>query len=156
MFWIGVFAVKSRSHPGQTSEDGEFPLKCPKAYGLYGIFHHECVWGKEQCENISIRRYNLPLKGGRCVWVYMYWFLTKRLALYHHLIDPTSYFFLETLNVHLEKLFCSTRYYFYDLKIIFDPGMRYYVTEIMLLWVTLWAWVNTLYRVTRKLKKLCV
>lgn len=32
-----------KAHPGETGEDGEFPLESPKTYGLYGIFHHKCV-----------------------------------------------------------------------------------------------------------------
>lgn len=40
------------SHPGQTSEDGEFPLECPEADGFYCIFYHKCIWKCEKIENL--------------------------------------------------------------------------------------------------------
>lgn len=43
------------SYPGQTSEDGQFPLKCPKAYGLHSIFYHECVWSREKHHNVEAK-----------------------------------------------------------------------------------------------------
>lgn len=103
--------------------------------------------GMSNVKNISVSRYKPSLKGGlRAVGVDMYGFLTKRLGLYHHLIDPTSYCFcfflmivlknnlkLKTANLPLEKVFSHTRYYFCDRRFIFDPGIRYYLTEIVLL-----------------------
>lgn len=42
------------AHPGETSEDGQLPLESPKTYGLYGIFHHKCVWNNEPYGDISV------------------------------------------------------------------------------------------------------
>lgn len=124
--------------------------------------------GMSNVENISVSRYKPSLKGGlRAVGVDMYGFLTRRLGLCHHLIDPTSHCFcfflmmvlkynlkLKTANMPLEKLFSHTRYNFCDRRFHFWPRNqilldcnRVTFVSLSLLWK---------YTVTRMLKKLCV